>query len=75
MTQGYSFSIAVQVSGKLSFLCVQVLVLLLTLVLVLVGTWGSLLIRQEFDPVLFLPAGSYMRDFVELHERQFPKDG
>ena len=34
-----------------------------------------MIFSQEFDPVLFLPPGSYLRDFVELHEEQFPKDG
>ena len=58
-----------------NLLIFQVSVLLITFALLLLGAWGCLLIRQEFDPVLFLPAGSYLRNFVEVHERQFPKDG
>ncbi len=53
----------------------QVFVLVVTASLLAAGAWGCSLIRQEFDPVLFLPPDSYLRHFVSAHETQFPRDG
>ena len=53
----------------------QAVVLLVTLGFLGLGTWGTLSIRQEFDPVLFLPGDSYLRKFLAVHEEQFPSDG
>ena len=46
-----------------------------TCILLGFGVWGCTLIRQEFDPVLFLPGDSYLRKFLAVHEEQFPSDG
>ena len=44
----------------------QVIVLLTTATLLGFGAWGCARIRQEFDPVLFLPADSYLRRFLAV---------
>ena len=50
-------------------------VILLTLGLVGCGIWGSVLIRQKFEPELLLPAESYMRRWKELHDISYPENG
>ncbi len=29
--------------------------------------------RQEFDPILLLPAESYLRQWIDLHDKQWPQ--
>ncbi len=53
----------------------RALVLIITLALLGVGTWGTLLIRQEFDPVLFLPGDSYLRRFIDSQKLHYPQNG
>ena len=53
----------------------QILVLLMTLGFLGVGIWGTTLIRQEFDPVLLLPASSYMRQWINKNDQHFPSTG
>ena len=57
------------------FLFLQIWVLITTLALVSVGTWGTLLIRQHFDPVLLLPANTYLRSYLAVHRNHFPQVG
>jgi hypothetical protein len=40
-----------------------------------IGIWGTLSIRQKFDPILLLPSESYMRKFVAAHDADFPDNG
>lgn len=40
-----------------------------------VGIWGTTLIRQEFDPILLLPASSYMRQWINKNDQHFPSTG
>ena len=56
-------------------LFLQIWVLITTLALVSVGTWGTLLIRQHFDPVLLLPANTYLRSYLAVHRNHFPQVG
>ena len=39
------------------------------------GIYGCLQIRQKFNPVLFLPADSYLRRFVAAHDAAYPSNG
>ena len=39
------------------------------------GIWGSVLIRQKFDPTLLLPSDSYLRDFLSVHDELYPNNG
>ena len=39
------------------------------------GIYGCLQIRQKFEPVLFLPADSYLRRFVTAHDAAYPSNG
>ena len=58
-----------------SCIFLQIWVLITTLALVSVGTWGTLLIRQHFDPVLLLPANTYLRSYLAVHQDHFPQVG
>ena len=51
----------------------QAVVLTLTLTFVAIGTWGTVLIRQHFDPILLLPGESYLRQWINVHDKHFPK--
>ena len=51
----------------------KVVVFMLTIGFVSVGTLGTIQIRQHFDPVLLLPADSYLRQWLNIHQRDFPK--
>lgn len=51
----------------------QVFIVLATLALASVGLHGSLNIRQEFDPIKMLPGGSYLKDFIDSHNKYFPE--
>jgi len=53
----------------------QILVITMTLVFVGCGIWGSVLIRQKFEPELLLPADSYMRQWKDLHDSSYPENG
>jgi len=53
----------------------KIIVLALTLVFVGCGIWGSVLIRQKFEPELLLPADSYMRQWKDLHDVSYPENG
>ena len=51
----------------------KVVILVLTIGFVSVGTLGTISIRQHFDPVLLLPANSYLRQWLDVHQHDFPK--
>lgn len=53
----------------------QALVILLTLGFCGTGIYGTYLIRQEFDPVLLLPAQSYLRQWLAVQGEHFPSAG
>ena len=59
----------------LAYKCYKIFVIFLTLVFVGCGIWGSVLIRQKFEPELLLPADSYMRQWKELHDNSYPENG
>jgi hypothetical protein len=45
------------------------LVLLVTAVLLGVSVWGNVLLRQEFDPMWFLPKDSYLSLYVQQNDK------
>ena len=59
----------------LSFRMYKIIVITLTLVFMGCGIWGSVLIRQKFEPELLLPADSYMRQWKDLHDSSYPENG
>ena len=59
----------------LSMPIVKVLVLALTSLLLSIGAWGSLCLKQEFDPAWFLPPGTYLADWFQFNKELFPGDG
>ena len=48
---------------------VKMVVLLLTGVLLGFSVWGNVLLRQEFDPMWFLPKDSYLSLYVEQNDK------
>ncbi|XP_071522307.1 patched domain-containing protein 3-like [Panulirus ornatus] len=60
------------------FLCqpsVKVAVLLATAVLLSVSSWGLSNLRQEFDPIWFLPQDSYLYEFFTKQRYFYPSSG
>lgn len=60
------------------FLCllpVKVLVLVVTAVLFSVSGWGLSNLRQEFDPIWFLPQDSYLYQFFIKQRYYYPSSG
>eukprot|EP00095_Tigriopus_kingsejongensis_P005354 maker-scaffold34_size539781-snap-gene-1.9 protein:Tk05354 transcript:maker-scaffold34_size539781-snap-gene-1.9-mRNA-1 annotation:"hypothetical protein DAPPUDRAFT_306990" len=53
----------------------KIVVLGITLGVFGTGIYGTYLIRQEFDPVLLLPAQSYLRQWLAVQEVHFPTNG
>jgi hypothetical protein len=47
----------------------------LSLAFLAIGIWGTLSIRQKFDPILLLPSDSYLREFVQKHDADYPTNG
>jgi len=59
----------------LSSVIFKFLVIVFTLGMLVFGIWGSILIRQKFDPTLLLPSDSYLREFLSVHDKHFPNNG
>ena len=59
----------------LSSVIFKCLVTVFTLGMLAVGIWGSVLIRQKFDPVLLLPSDSYLREWLNVHDELYPDNG
>lgn len=52
--------------------CMRITVLLLTGIVFGVSTWGLANLRQEFDPIWFLPHDSYLHHYFEKQREYFP---
>merc|ERR1719334_737019 len=50
-------------------------VLVLTASLLSVGGWGLSQLRQEFNPVWFIPQDSYLKGWFDANSEHFPKAG
>ena len=61
--------------GLLTHWAAKVLVLLVTIGLASVGLWGLTRLRQEFNPVWFIPPQSYLAKWFAANEFYFPKEG
>jgi len=59
----------------LSSVIFKFLVIVFTLGILAIGLWGSILIRQKFDPVLLLPSDSYLREWLNVHDELYPDNG
>ena len=45
---------------------------LVTLLLLAISVWGNTQLRQEFNPVWFLPAESYLAQWHKYNQHYFP---
>ncbi|KAG0719980.1 NPC intracellular cholesterol transporter 1 1b [Chionoecetes opilio] len=54
---------------------VKIVVLLLTAILLSVSSWGLSNLRQDFNPIWFLPQSSYLFKFFMKNEQYFPSAG
>ena len=61
--------------ASLSSIPLAVIVVLISLSLGGVGVWGSLNILQKFDPTLILASDSYLREWLDTRDTQFPSNG
>ncbi len=64
-----------KVAHLLRYRIVQAGVLFVTAACLGVGVWGTLQIRVEFDPILLLPADSYLRQWITINNDHFPRNG
>lgn len=53
----------------------QCLVFLIMLVVLGVNMWGIILLRQEFNPIWFLPQNSYLFQYFAARDQYFPEKG
>jgi Niemann-Pick C1 protein len=73
--RNYGDVIVKKYAKLLSSVIFKILVIVLTLGMLAFGIWGSILIRQKFDPTLLLPSDSYLRDFLSVHDKLYPNNG
>ena len=64
-----------QYGGLLSQRPAKISVLLVTAGLAACGVWGLTQLRQEFNPVWFIPPESYLSKWFAANEQFFPKEG
>jgi len=50
-------------------------VILVTIVVLSVGGWGLSMLRQEFNPIWFIPQDSYLAGWFAANTEHFPKEG
>lgn len=53
----------------------KIIVLLITIVLASFGGLGAYQLEQWFDPMWFLPEGSHLSDYIQVHSKEFPERG
>jgi len=53
----------------------RIAIILASLTLLGVSIWGNVLLRQEFNPVWFLPADSYLAQWHHHNSQLFPSQG
>ena len=53
----------------------RVLVVVTTCLLLGGGVWGWINIKQIFIPSLMMPSDSYLRDWIRVHETNYPQAG
>ena len=59
----------------LSSVLYRSLVLLSAVLLLGLGVWGWIHIRQIFNPSLMMPSDSYLREWIRVHEANYPQAG
>ena len=50
----------------------QIVVILLSLGLLAAGIYGVINLDQEYDPNIFIPKDSYVKEYVDSFEANFP---
>ena len=68
-------SIFKAISNVIVTVPMKILVLSLTLVILAISLWGNVLLRQEFNPIWFLPSDSYLAQWHKYNEFYFPSRG
>ena len=53
----------------------KLIIILMTAGVGSVGVWGLMNLRQEFNPVWFIPQESYLAQWFDANEKYFPKEG
>ena len=64
-----------KVSYLFEFRVFQGLVIILTSAMVAIGIWGACKIKVDYDPINLLPEESYLKDWIEQNNIDFPTDG
>lgn len=53
----------------------KLIILIVTVAITTVAGFGASQLKQWFDPNWFLPKGSYLSDYIIVHNQQFPSRG
>ena len=53
----------------------KVVILVVTSVLLGFSVWGNILLKQEFNPIWFLPSESYLAQWHKYNSQYFPSQG
>nr|SVE88835.1 EOG090X0BEK [Daphnia sinensis] len=53
----------------------KVFILVLAAFLLGINTWGSVLMRQEFNPLWFIPTSTYLSQYFSVIESHYPDNG
>ena len=59
-------------AGRIVLRGVKLGIALVTLLLLALSVWGNTQLRQEFNPVWFLPAESYLAQWHKYNQHYFP---
>ena len=54
---------------------IKVVILVVTSVLLGISVWGNILLKQEFNPIWFLPSESYLAQWHKYNSQYFPSQG
>nr|SVE90710.1 EOG090X0BEK [Daphnia sinensis] len=53
----------------------KIFILVLAAFLLGINTWGSVLMRQEFNPLWFIPTSTYLSQYFSVIESHYPDNG
>ena len=53
----------------------KVVIIMVTLVILGLSVWGNILLKQEFNPIWFLPSESYLSQWHKYNSLYFPSQG
>lgn len=53
----------------------QIVIAIVSLAFLSVGIYGAVYLEQEFDPNVFIPKDSYLKEYFDTYQQNFPDVG